>query len=82
MSDKFPLFTKYAAEIYVKHFSESKCLVIDLLKSTQKVQLIDNGKMSSFHYDNFALGKCDKSDAEEFEEKKKQVLELILGKYL
>lgn len=82
MSDKFPLFAKYANEIYVKHFSESKCLVIDLLESTQKVQLIDSGKMSSFHYDNYALSKCDKSDAEEFEEKKKQVLELILGKYL
>ena len=80
-TDKFPLFTRYAAEIYVKHFSESKCLVIDLLESTQKVQLIDNGKMSSFHYDNFALGKCDRSDEEEFEEKKKQVLELILSKY-
>ena len=80
MSDKFPLFAKYAAEIYVKHFSESKCLVIDLLESTQKVQLIDSGKMSSFHYDNFVLGKCDKSDAEEFESKKLEVLQIIIGK--
>ncbi len=55
--------------------------MVDLLSDMQKVQLINNGRFTSLHYDNLILGKCDKSNAEEFESKKTEVLQLILSKY-
>lgn len=80
MSKEFPIFTKYHDQIFVKHYSESKCLMIDLLSDMQKVQLLNNGRFTSLHYDNLILGKCDKSNQEEFESKKTEVLNLILNK--
>lgn len=74
---KFPIYSKYAVDIFVKHESESRCVVVDLLEGMEKIQIIDNGKMSSFHYDNFVMGKCDNSTEEEFFKNKKKIIELI-----
>lgn len=74
---KFPIYTRYTADIFVKHESESRCVVVDLLEGMEKIQVIDNGKMSSFHYDNFVMGKCDNSTEEEFKEKKDQVIKIV-----
>jgi len=74
---QFPIYTRYTADIFVKHISESRCIVVDLLETLQKIQVIDNGKMTSFHYDNLVMGKANESSEEEFKEKKDQVMKIV-----
>ena len=74
---QFPIYTRYTADIFVKHVSENRCIVVDILETMQKIQVIDNGEGTSFHYDNMVMGKANESSEEEFEESKNKVIELI-----